>query len=148
MGEEKGEPDASQFLTYLLRAGLVDVDSECLQTVRSTLFEDAARFRACTPSVLPPPRMMPSSDIDAAQWSPPVPTMSMTSISVRDGLCVFTHCRCRPRDLVSCLHPAALRGKRREIGSILYSRRLARHDLIHDGVCFVISQVTAYRQFS
>ena len=35
LGEEKGEPDASQFLTYLL-GRLVDVDSECLQTVRST----------------------------------------------------------------------------------------------------------------
>ena len=35
LGEEKGEPDAPQFLTYLL-GRLVDVDSECLQTVRGT----------------------------------------------------------------------------------------------------------------
>ena len=35
LGKEKGKPDAPQFLTHLL-GRLVDVDPECLQTVRRT----------------------------------------------------------------------------------------------------------------
>ena len=54
---------------------------------------------------------------------------------------MVAHGHGRARYLIDCLCLRALRRERREVGGILDLCRLAVHDLIHDGVGFVVSEI-------
>ena len=142
LGEHKADADLLELFDDL-SGGLVEVDAECFEAVGGTALRGGGAVAML-------------GDLDAGRGDDhgrrrrdvdAVRVIAARADDVEhvhrmfDLERVVAHGHGRARDLIDGLGLRALRRERGEVGGILYLRRLAVHDLVHDGAGLIIGEV-------